>query len=114
MKLVYVSGVLSGSNSWETENNVRAIEGMSRRLFVKGYLPISTHIGLRPFSIAEYPSENIALQVSIELICLSDAILILNTSRTDIRILEELKLAEKMKIPTFSSMESLCQNMSPR
>ena len=113
MKRIYVAGPYSGNNVLDVLKNIGRGEEMCADLFILGFAPycpwhnksfVMTHFN-NDFDVLNF------YECCIAWLKVSDVMLVLSGWESSKGTLEEIKLAEDLKIPIFYSLEQLLKEV---
>ncbi len=108
--LVYVAGPYRASNAWEVEQNVRAAEAHSLKVWEAGGVPVCPHTMTRYFDGA-LPDDTF-LNGLIELMLRCDLVYVLPGWRKSEGTKAEIAEADQALIPVLFNFDELCESLN--
>jgi hypothetical protein len=105
MKIIYIAGPYTDSNTWTIEQNIRVAEKAGLQVLHLGAMPLVPHTMTR-FYYGAVP-EITVIEGDLELLRRSDAVLFVGDWKNSKGSMGELKEARRRKLPRFFSIDEL-------
>lgn len=105
MKVVYIAGPYSASNTWAIEQNIRVAEVAGLAVLRLGAMPLVPHTMTR-FYYGAIPEATV-VEGDLELLRRADAVLFVGDWEHSKGSMGEWEEARRLNIPRFTSLEQL-------
>ena len=104
MRVIYIAGKYRGKTNWDTVQNIRHAEGVSRDLWAKGWAVICPHKNTALMDgLGDSPEGDHLLWLTGDLAILErcDAIYMLDNWKTSVGAMAEFELAKKLGLEIY-------------